>query len=207
MQGDRLLITQQSYNNARLINDKLTNQSIILIGGNSGTQKSESADCLQEILFKNNKQSIVLSLDDFYNTLPFIRNINRRKLGIQSVGLSEIDFEELKRICDDFKNKKPIRFRRVHKYATIVEHIVLDTEDINCLIIEGLYSNYLRKDNYGDLSVYLEGNPSQTLEFRKKRGKEDETDKFRLEVVDKEFRVISQLKRYADLVIEYKGDN
>ena len=202
MIGDRLLITEKAKINAKEILDKIDKDSIILIGGNSGTQKSETADCLQELLFKQNKQSIVLSLDDFYNTLPFIRNINRKKMGIECVGLSEIDWEELKRICDDFKNNKTIRFRRVHKYANIVEHIALDTEDIYYLIIEGLYANYLRKDGYGDLSIYLEGNPSQTLEFRKMRGKEDETDEFRKLIVEKEFKVICQLKRYSDLIIK-----
>jgi len=204
MIGDRLLLTKQSYHNAQLISEQLSNQEIILIGGSTGTGKTECADCLQELLFKSDKQSIVLSLDDFYHTLPFLRNLNRKKMGLESIGLSEIDWGKLKRICDDFKNKKPIRFRRVHKYANIIEHIVLDTDDVDYLIIEGLYSNCLRKDNYGDLTIHLEGNPMQTLEFRKKRGKENESDEFRKQIVKREYNIICQLKRYGDLIIQYK---
>ena len=206
MIGDRLLITEKAKLNASLIFEEISNQGIILIYGGSGTQKTETADCLQELLFKNKKQSIVLSLDDFYNTIPLVRNTNRKKMGIESVGLSEIDFEDLKRICDDFKNKKPIRIRRTHKYADIMEHVTLETEDISCLIIEGLYSGYLKKDNYGDLSVYLDGSPSNTFEFRKMRGKENETDNFRIQVVQKEYNVVVQLKRYADLIIECENE-
>jgi len=203
MIGDRLLITEKSVSNAKEIISKLTNEEIILIYGGSGTQKSETADCLQELLFRKNKQSIVLSLDDFYNTLPSLRNLNRKKLGIDSVGTSEIDWEEIKRICDDFKNKKPIRFKRVHKYANIVEHITLDTEDVSYLIIEGLYTGYLKKDNYGDISIYLDGNPKDTFEFRKIRGKENADNEFRKEVVKKEYNIVYQLKRYADLIINF----
>ena len=203
MIGDRLLITNKAIDNAKQILNKLTDEEIILIYGGSGTSKSETADCLQELLFKKNKQSIMLSLDDFYHTLPSLRNLNRKKLGIDSVGISEIDWEEIKRICDDFKNKKSIRFKRVHKYANIVEHITLDTEDVSYLIIEGLYTGYLKKYNHGDVAIYLEGNPKNTFDFRKKRGKEDEDDEFRKTIVKREFNIISQLKKYSDLIINF----
>jgi len=202
--GDRLLITNKSVYNAKQIVNNLKDEKIILIYGGSGTQKSETADCLQEILFRKNKQSIVLSLDDFYHTLPSLRNLNRKKLGIDSVGTGEIDWEELKRICDDFTNKKPIRFNRVHKYADLVEHITLDTEDVDYLIIEGLFSGYLKKDNYGDIAIYLEGNPKDTLEFRKKRAKENENDNFRKQIVQREYNIVYQLQRYADLILTFE---
>lgn len=204
MIGDRLLITEKAKNNSKEILKHIKNKKIILIYGVSGTQKSETADCLQEKLFNLGKQSLVISLDDFYNTLPSIRNKNRKKLGIESVGLSEIDWEDIKRICNDFLNKKPIRLKRTHKYADLVEHVTLETEDLFYLIIEGLYSGYLKKDNYGDFSIYLDGSPSQTLEFRKIRAKENENDDFRQKVVQKEYNVVCQLKRYADLILSFE---
>lgn len=206
MIGDRLFISSKSKNNALEILSKLNDEKIILIYGGSGTQKTETADCLQELLFKKKKQSLVISLDDFYLVHPTIRNFNRKKQGLDSVGTSEIDWEELKRICEDFKNKKPIRIKRVHKYADIVEHVTLDTESIDILIIEGLYSGYLKKDALGDIAIYLEGNPKNTLEFRKMRGKENEEDSFRKEVVNKEYRVVVQLKRYSDVQINIENN-
>lgn len=182
------------------------NEKLFLLEDLTVTHNTESADVLQELLYNKNKESLVLSLDDFYNTLPTIRTYNRKKLGIDSVGLSEIDWEDLKRICHDFQEKKPIHFKRVHKYANLVEHNALETEDLNYLIIEGLYANYLKKENYGDLSVFIEGTPKQTLSFRKKRRKEDESNSFRKKVVEKEFRVICQLKRYSNLIIPFEHE-
>ena len=204
MINDRLLITEKSYKNAKIINNKLKDENIILIYGISGSQKSETSDCLQELLFKQKKQSICLSLDDFYICHPTIRTINRKKIGIESVGLSEIDWEELKRICIDFKNKKPIRIQRVHRYADIVEHLTINTEEVEYLIIEGLYSGYLKKENFGDIAVFLEGNPKQTESFRKLRNKENEYDEFRQKVVTREFNIVSQLRKYSDLIIKFE---
>lgn len=208
MINDRLIVLPQHRKKARKIlrNCKINKKSIILIGGSSGVGKSEVADCLQELLFKKKLYSLSLSLDDFYVTHPIIRNYNRKKMGLDSVGLSEIDWESLCRICEDFKNNKPIAFRRTHKYADIIEHNIVESQDVHILLIEGLYVNYLRKYNYGDISLYLEGNPEQTFEFRKKRGKEDEDDTFRQKVVQREFNIVCQLKRHADVILEF-GNN
>lgn len=203
MIGDRLIIQENHLRNAKIIYDKINERNIVLIGGNSGTGKSETADCLQELLIKDKKYSIVLSLDDFYLVHPTIRNYNRKKQGIESVGLSEIDWEALERICIDFKNKKEVHFRRVHKYADVIEHNVIDTDELEILIIEGLYANYLNKFGHGQISAFLEGNPEQTYQFRLNRRKENEEDEFRQKVVQKEFNVICQLKRYANLIIPF----
>lgn len=204
MIGDRLIIEPNHLESAKTIFKKIENRSIILIGGSSGTGKSEVADCLQELLYRVKKNSLVLSLDDFYLVHPTIRNFNRKKQGIESVGLSEIDWEDLNRICDDFINEKPIRFKRVHKYADVVEHNTIDTDAIDVLIVEGLYSNYLNQSVSVNFSVFLEGNPDQTYAFRVKRRKENEENEFRKKVVQKEFKVICQLKRHANLVIPFK---
>ncbi|MGD2071979.1 MAG: AAA family ATPase [Candidatus Thorarchaeota archaeon] len=209
MIGDRLLFLESHQKNAQEIFNKLQldKRQIILIGGCSGTGKSEASDLLQELLFQNKKHSLVISLDDFYIVHPTVRNYNRKKQGLDSVGLSEIDWERLQRVCEDFQNQKEIHFKRVHKYCDVVEHNVIDTDAIDYLIIEGLYSNYLKKFDYGDLSVYLDGNPEQTFKFRKQRRKENEDEEFRKQVVRKEFNIICQLKKWADFIIEYKESN
>lgn len=204
MINDRLIIDDNCFENAKDILSKIKERCIVLIGGGSGTKKTETADCLQELLYKQKKTSLLISLDDFYHVMPMIRNYNRKKQGLDSVGTQEIDWESLIRICEDFKNKKSIQFKRTHKYLDAIEHNVIDSDDIDVLIIEGLYANYLRKFEYGDISIFLEGNPEQTYEFRLKRRKENEEDDFRKQVVRKEFNVVSQLKRYTDLTIEFK---
>lgn len=204
MIGDRLLVEDAHWKKAKIIQSKVQDRGVVLIGACSGAGKSETAECVQHYLFERGKHSLVLSLDDYYFVHPVIRNYNRKKQGIESVGLKEIDWEILIRICQDFQEMKPIHFKRVHKYLDAVEHNTIESDSIYCLIIEGLYANNLRKFNYGDLSVFMEANPAQTLKFRKKRKKENENSKFRQEVVRKEFNVICQLKKYADLVIPYE---
>lgn len=204
MIGDRLIIQPKHLRNANIVFPKVKDRTIVLIYGTSGTGKTETADCLQELLFNKGMQSIVLSLDDFYTVHHKVRNYNRKKQGIDSVGLKEIDWEHLRRICQDFQNKKPLHTRRYHKYADVVEHNILESDEINVLIFEGLYAGYMKKFHVGDISVFLEGSPAQTLEFRKQRRKENEDDNFRKQVVDKEHRIICQLKRYAEIIIPFE---
>lgn len=203
MIGDPLILEKRHFKIAKEIQSSIEDRNIVLIYGGSGVGKSEIADCLQGELFRRKLTSLVLSLDDFYNIIPSLRNENRKKMGIETVGLQEIDWTHLERICQDFKKKKPIYFHRVHKYADIIERNSIDSEDIDVLICEGLYAGYLKNYGYGDYSVFLEGSPKQTLEFRKKRHKENPDNVFRKKVVQKEHRVICQLKKYSDKLIQF----
>lgn len=206
MIGDPLIISENDFKKANDIFFKIKEKDIILIGGTSGTHKTELAYCLQKTAFDNKETSLVISLDDYYHTAPFIRNYNRKKQGIESIGISEIDWDYLCRIYDDFANDKPIQFKRTHRFLDAIEHNVIDSESIKIIIFEGLYANYLRKFYSNNYSVFLEGNPVQTLEFRKLRGKENETDEFRKKVVQKEFNTVSQLKKYVDLIIPFEEE-
>ena len=206
MISDRLIVEERHFRIAKSVKSAVEKEDIVLVYGTSGTGKSEVSDCLQGELFKKKLSSLVLSLDDFYLIHPTIRNFNRKKLGLESVGLIEIDWEYLTRICQDFKEKKPIYFRRVHKFADVVEHNTIDSDDIDILIIEGLYSGYMKNYGYGDYSIYLEGSPAQTFDFREKRRKENPNDVFRSKVVTKEYNVISQLKKYADVLIPFEDN-
>jgi uridine kinase len=204
MIGDPLILSEKDYQRSKSVIKQLTTQEIILIGGTSGSKKSELAYCLQKALYEKGKSSFIISLDDYYHTMPSIREINRKKMGLDSVGISEIDWESLNRIYEDFNNEREIHFKRTHKFLDAIEHNSIDGLEINYLIFEGLYANYLKKYYSDNFSIFLEGNPTQTLEFRKMRGKENTEDKFRQEVVDKEFRVVSQLKRYSDLILSFE---
>ena len=204
MISDPIILSKKDYDRANVVLQKLSNQEIILIGGGSGTSKSELAYCLQKLLNDKKKSSFVVSLDEYYHVMPSIRNINRKKMGIDSVGASEIDWESINRIYEDFKNKREIHFKRTHKFLDAIEHNAIESADIDYLIIEGLYSNYLRKSYNDNLSVFLEGNPSQTLAFRKMRGKENEDNEFRAKVVQREFNIVCQLKRHGDLVLPFE---
>ena len=205
MIGDPLLLNNNDYNRASTIISNLNTIKIILIGGTSGSSKSELAYCIQKTLFDLKKSSFVISLDDYYTVIPSIRDVNRKKMGIDLVGISEIDWNNLNRIYEDFNNKKEIHFKRTHKFLDAIEHNTINSEEIDYIIFEGLYSNYLRKTYKDNFSVFLGGNPNQTLAFRKMRGKENPQDEFRKEIVNKEFRIVNQLQKYSDIILKYEN--
>lgn len=204
MINDRLIVNERHFKIAKEIKPLIKKGNIVLIYGGAGTGKSEICDCLQGELFKKKLSSLSLSLDDYYLCHPTIRNYNRKKNGLESVGLIEIDWGYLGRICQDFKDKKTIYFRRVHRYADVIEHNSIESDDVDVLIIEGLYSGYMKKQKHGEYAIYLEGNPEQTLKFRRLRQKENPDDEFRKLVVQREANVVSQLKCYADKFIEFE---
>jgi len=206
MIGDPIILSNKDFDRAQKVLKSNQGHKVLLIGGGSGTNKSELAYCLQKLLFDKKKSSFIVSLDDYYLVHATIRAVNRKKLGLDCVGLSEIDWESLKRIYEDFEEQREIHFKRTHRFLESIEHNTIESSEIDYLIIEGLYANYLKKFYSNNFSVFLEGNPKQTFKFRKMRGKEDELDAFRKKVVKKEYNVVVQLKRYADLTIPFKED-
>jgi len=207
MIGDPIIISQNDYEKSEQVISALNDKNIILIGGGSGTKKSELAYGIQTGLLRKHKSSFVVSLDDYYVVHATIRDINRKKLGIDSVGIAELDWQSLNRIYEDFQNKCHIHFKRTHRFLDAIEHNTIDTSEIDYLIIEGLYSNYFKKEYIDNISVFLEGTPQQTLSFRKIRKKEDEEDTFRKKVVRREFNICSQLKKYSDIILKYEYRN
>lgn len=205
MIGDPILILEKDYKRAEEVFKNLNDNNIVLIGGGSGTSKSELSYCLQNKAFEVGKYSIVISLDDYYTTHPTVREENRKRMGVESVGIGEIDWQDILRIYEDFLNTRTIRFKRTHRFLDKIEYDTIDSDSLGLFIFEGLYANYIRKFYKHNLSVFLEGSPSQTLEFRKLRKKENEEDKFREKVVQKEFNVTCQLKRYADIILPFES--
>ena len=98
----------------------------------------------------------------------------------------------------EFVNEKEL-----NKYTSDYnEETIYGVKDVNYIIVEGLYAGYLKKFKMANYVIHLEGNPEQTLKFRKKRNKENENSEFRKQVVQREYNIVSQLKRYADKIIE-----
>jgi len=206
MIGDIVIIKKTDvFRGNEIINSilKLPDKSIITIGGGSGTKKSELAQVIQELLYKKNKRSILISLDDIYVSHFKDRNRIRKRKGIKSVGIKEIDWELLRKIIKDFKrNKETLSVPVINKYTgNYNDEEIYGVNEVNYLIIEGLYANYLKKYNKSDYAIHINGNPDQTLKFRKLRNKEHENSEFRKKIVQKEYNVVCQLKRYADRII------
>jgi len=204
MIGDKIIITNQDKKRAKKMLSKilsLPSKSIIAIGGGSGSKKSELAVCLQEELYKKNKLSLMISLDDYYKLHFNFRNEERKNKGIKSVGKQEIDWSLIKTIIKKFKKGNKLSLQIINKYTNSFMLENVDSRGIDYLIIEGLYANYLKQFKLCNFCIHLGGTPEQTLKFRKKRGKENEDDSFRKKVVEKEYKEVLKLKKYADFLL------
>lgn len=208
MIGDKIFVGIQDKKRAKELLPNLLalhDRSIITIGGGSGCRKTELACCIQEEFYSKNKHSILLSLDDCYSSHYKDRLRIRRRNGIGSVGIKEIDWRFIKRIIKDFKNNKDIiKTQEINKYTGNYNNVeIYGVKGVNYLICEGLFANQLKKLKLSNYAVHLEGTPLQTISFRKKRGKEKETSQFRQQIVKKEYKITNQLKNYADIVIQF----
>lgn len=178
---------------------------VVLICGESGIGKTEVASILQQKLWDDYGLRVkIVHIDDYYKTSWEERDKIRKKRGIKSVGLKEINWSLFKKLLRDyFAHKREIKVQRIHKYTNSIEEVICKNPAIDILIIEGLYSLYI-KDIYPSdsiLGIFLEGNYRDTYKFRKERAKENPDDNFRKRVIKKEHEVVQKLKSKADIVV------
>lgn len=211
MKGDIIIIEEEQRKKAQRAFEKImelvrsNDKLIVTIGGVSGTNKSEVAYLIQEELYARSISSMALSLDDFYKTNWRDRNRVRRKKGIDSVGIKEIEWSAIEAIAKKFKRgTKLIKTREINKYSDQFEHYYIKRADlVRVLIIEGLYSCYLKQLGCVDFCVYLDGSIDDTYRFRKKRSKENPDSTFRQGVVKREAEDVLKTKEHADLIIPF----
>lgn len=204
MLGDKVIVQDIHRAKARLILPKVlkfqekNNRFILAIAGQSGTGKTEIGSVLQELLFDYNIRVKCLHIDDYYLTHWESRNKQRQKTGV--IGKEEINWKKLNKVIRDFKaNKKKLYVQRIHKYLNSIEHCISSGRKIDVLLIEGLYAGYCN----ADFKVYLDGQISDTYDFRKLRMKENPDNAFRQKVLEKESACVCQSKNLCDLVIDF----
>lgn len=208
MIGDIILIKDIHKRKAKRIlsNNKIKDKTVLAIQGPSGVGKTEVATKLVELLFyrKPGWTSLLISIDDYYRTHWLDRTIVREEKGLDYVGIDEINWTALQHVIEDFKSKNTIRFQRINKYANKFEYCTMNSLAINTLVVEGLYAGYLRKFGLVDYVVHLDATSNQTYDFRMERKKENPESNFRHKIVEKETRVVGQLKQYADEIIPFE---
>lgn len=209
MIGDRLVIQEQHIRKAGLImstllQNKAPFKCILAIGGESGTGKTEIASLLQEQLYVTKKiRTKIIHEDDYYLTNWINRNEVRKKKGIQSVGIKEINWFKINKVLKNFKEgKRKSYVQRIHKFTDSVEYVIINNSTIDVMIVEGLYTNHLIQK---DVGIYLEGSIKDTYAFRKERFKENPDDAFRQQVLKQEAKDVRITKDKAHIWVSFKG--
>ncbi len=216
MIGDTILLSNKSNKKAKYIIDNyydfnflnfITNNKsneVWTIGGESGTLKTETALEIQLLLWKKYKIKVfIIHLDDYYFSWFDERNKIRKQKGIKSIGLKEIEWEKIHVIINAFRKKELLRLEQIHRFCEVDVFSTVDSKNINILLFEGLFANWLKKGRYSDFNIFLEGTIEQTEKFRKRRGKEV-IDDFRKKVLIKESKDVKRTKKYADEIIPWK---
>jgi uridine kinase len=201
--GDILVITDNHRKAGREITD-LVLQSYtgermsVAIGAESGAGKSEISHVIAENLFKSEKQlkSFIAHTDDFFVLPHKERNELRRKSNLDSVGPSEIDFDELHRVLQSFESGGQILIPILEFITSSAYKLLVDFKDVQILICEGLYAPSLDVTH----RIFIDLTYHDTRDFRAQRGKEV-ADEFRSKVLEKEHQAVSALRKRVDYLI------
>jgi uridine kinase len=200
MLGDVLLITEKHEKAAEQIVSRLasvkSDKMVIAIGGESGSGKSEVAHVVSRKLKGTGQLAKILHIDNYYKVPPVERTEWRKKHGIESIGLSEYDWDLIHQSIAEFRESKKAVLPCIDLLTDQVDSLLTSFEGIRFLIVEGLYA--LKAD--ADLRVFIDLTYHETKRAQILRGKEPQNE-YRLQVLEKEHTVVQALRPLADLVV------
>ncbi len=205
MLGDVLLITENHYKAARQIVERIDgiklDKVVIAIGGESGTGKSELAHVISRMLKDKGQLAKVLHSDNYYKVSPRDRTAWRLAHGVESIGLSEYDWDLLKRNMAEFRQSKKAVMPCIDMLTDQEDQLHTDFAGIRFLIVEGLYSLQIE----ADVKIFIDLTYHDTKKAQSTRGKERQTE-FRWKVLQREHEVVQSLRRLADLIVSSDFD-
>lgn len=201
--GDILVITDDHKNAAREITDLVlasySGEKISLaIGAESGSGKSEIAHVVAGSLFKSDKRlkSFTVHTDDFFALPHKERNDLRIETDLESVGPSEINFDELNYVLQSFERGGQILLPILEFITSSAYKLLVDFKDVQVLICEGLYAPMLEVTT----KLFIDMDYHDNTAFNALRGKEV-PDEFRQRVLEKEHQAVSELRQQVDYLI------
>jgi uridine kinase len=201
--GDILFIKDHHRKAAQEITDLVlkndTGKKIsIAIIGESGAGKSEIAHTIASNLFKSERKlkPFIVHTDDFYTLTYKERKELRQKTNLESIGPSEINFDELNYVLKKFESGEKILMPILEYITSSAYKLLVDFKNIQVLICEGLYAPMLKVTH----RIFMDLTYHDTKDFRAERGKEVENE-FILKVLEKEHQAVSQLREQADYLI------
>jgi uridine kinase len=201
MIGDKLIIKPQHTDRAADLCDLLVDRHLerftISVAGESGAGKTELAFEVARLLGERDIQADILQQDDYF-VFPPKTNHEMRRRNIEQVGSCEVKLDFLDSNLRSFKRcEGPIFKPLVIFDEDRITTETMDTSELKVLIAEGTYTSLL---NFIDFRVFIDRDYHQTLEDRKRRAR-DKFEPFIMDVLEREHRIISQHKSFADVII------
>jgi len=200
MLGDILLITEKHIKAGEQVVNRLneikSEKMVIAIGGESGAGKSEIAHVISRKLKGEGELAKIIHIDNYYKVSPRERTQWRKKHGVESIGLSEYDWDLINRNITEFRESKEAILPCIDLLTDQEDKLITNFEGIQYLIVEGLYP--LKAD--ADLKIFIDLTYHETKKAQVLRGKEPQ-NKFRLQVLQREHEVVQSLRPLADLLV------
>ena len=200
MLGDVLLITDNHRKAAEQIVERLgeikSDKVVMAIGGESGAGKSELAHVVSRRLKERGELAKVLHIDNYYKVSPTERTAWRKQHGIESIGLSEYDWDLINRNIAEFRQSKEAVLPCIDLLTDQEDRLITNFEGIRFLIVEGLYP--LKVD--ADLRIFIDLTYYETKKAQAVRGKEPQNE-YRRQVLEREHQVVQSLRPLADLIV------
>ena len=211
MIGDKLIITDYHRQSAAKIFPhvqqllKSPEDTVsVSIAGESGSGKSEIADCLAGLLEVDGWHCLILCQDDYFR-LPPKTNYLRRKSDIEWVGLGEVRLDLIESHVRSLKEHpdKPLSKPVMMFEENLVTCKIVEPGIRNVIIVEGCYTSLV--DGI-DFRVFIDRDYIQTHRARKLRAR-DPNEAFLERVLAIEHQEISTHKSRADIVIDGPNDD
>jgi uridine kinase len=169
------------------------------VGGESGSGKSVTAVCLQQLLATDyGKQAVVLHQDDYF-VLPPLSNHNARKADLGWVGPQEVRLDLLESHAQQFlEGGSYIKAPLVDYPNNQILEQVIPAADAEVLIIEGTYILSIKKIM---CKIFIDRDYNDTREKRLRRNR-DVADPMIERVLEIEHAIIRQYLEAADIVVD-----
>lgn len=200
MLGDVLLITEKHEKAAEQIVDRLrkikSGRMVVAIGGESGSGKSELAHVVSRRLKNRGELAKILHIDNYYKVSPQERTEWRKKHGVESIGLSEYNWDLINQNIAEFRQGKEAVLPCIDLLTDQEDKLITNFGGIEYLVVEGLYS--LRAD--ADLRIFIDLTYHDTKKAQILRGKEPQNE-FRLQVLQREHEAVQSLRPSANLLV------
>lgn len=204
MKGDVIIVEKHHYDAAeKIVAGLLTKikeksrKYVLSVAGESGSGKSETAKAIAEIFNKKGFSCLIFQQDDYFIYPPKTNDTTRRN-DIQWVGPSEVKLDKLDEDIKAVVNgKNEIQKPLVNYNEDKIEEEIIKPGNAKIVIAEGTYTSLLKNV---DTRIFINRNRLDTLESRKKRGREP-MESFIEEVLKIEHEIISEHKKMANIVI------
>lgn len=202
MKEDILFIQDKHESTAETIFDKVWNERtekyIVAVSGESESGKSEISYCLGRLLRKKGIRAKILNMDSFYQIPPLERRGWRQKNGVKSIGYKEYDWKTIDRVISEFKKGQKSEMPYTDVISLQVDQLITDFNDIDVLIINGLYSIKVQE---AQLKVFIEVSYKDNTDVQQKKEME-KLDEWRMQELEQEHVAIETLRDKANFFVD-----